>query len=162
MNLKSKKKYVLHFDEIIANKIHVFGELLFIELNDFVAKTLKPDLIVIEDDITTERYDIVIKYFDLSKLIGIHTHRILDDLNEKKSISEIKFPHLISRAIQKICNTVHWKPEKFIEDIVTRKINDMVKAIKNGKYDFLAAYLDSDLLEIVKLINQIYKKSIKC
>lgn len=157
--LKTHRKFSLHFEDDITNNIYALREVLAMDLNEFMEKTLKPDLYAIEADITSERCNIIIQYFDLSKLTGIYTHRINDNITEKKSIIEIKLPLLMSRTIHKICETIHWKPERLIEDIVSRKINDIVKAIKNEKYDFLTIYLDSDLTEIAKLINKIYKKS---
>ncbi|MFX1451646.1 MAG: hypothetical protein ACFFCM_12425 [Promethearchaeota archaeon] len=159
--LKTQRKFSLHFEDDIVNNIYALREVLAMGLNEFMEKTLKPDLFAIEADITSEKYDIVIQYFNLSRLIGIHTHRINNDIAKKKNIIEIKFPLLMSRTIHKISDTIHWKPERFIEDVVSRKINEIVEDMKNRNYDFLTIYLDSDLTEIVKLINQIYKKDIK-
>lgn len=157
--LKTQRKFSLHFEDDIANKIYALREVLAMDLNEFIEKTLKPDLYTIEADITSEKYDLIIQYYNLSKLTGIPHNGLNDDRTEKKNIIEIKLPLLISRTIHKICNTVHWKPERFIEDIISSKINEIVEAIKSRNYNFLSIYLDSDLSEIAKLINKIYKKS---
>lgn len=155
-----KKRFILHFDRNTARKIHSFCKAFYIVINDFIVKTVGSDLFAIEDDIDAERYELFIDYFNLSELGGLPENKDIQEAQDKKSIITVKFPHLISLAIKNVCKAIHWKPEGFIEGIVSRIINRIIDDIKNHKYDFFDIYLHSELTDIVKSINLIYEKDL--
>ncbi|MCP6718674.1 MAG: hypothetical protein KJI71_00395 [Patescibacteria group bacterium] len=91
---------------------------------------------------------------------GLPGDKVIQEAQDKECIITAKFPHLVSLAIENICKAIHWKPEAFIEGIVSKMINSIIDDIKKYKYGFLDLYKHSEFSKIVKAVNLIYKKKL--
>ena len=148
-----KKRYKLHFDEEIAERVQMFCEIFNVKLNKFIVNTVIYYLYVIEDDIESNEKTLIGRYYDVSKLVGSQpidtTHKNFERHNEIK----VEFPLSIFKAIENICDNISLTPEEFIEDTVNWSINDIIENIKKGRYHFLDKY--KDFSKITKSIQQL-------
>ncbi len=150
---ENKMRFSLRFSKEIIRKIRVFCESFFIELNEFVINTISYDLYDIREDIKSNKFDLIGRYYDVSKLAGIQPPDIPHELSEKKSIINAEIPTSISKAVEDLCNEIHSTPEEFMEDIMKWSIKDIVGQIKKGEFEFLDKY--KDFSKIAKSIDQI-------
>lgn len=150
---KHKKRYKLHVDEKIAERIQIFCEIFNIKLNKFVVDTVIYYLYVIEDDIESNENAIIGKFYDISKLVGGQPIDTTHKNFEKYDEINVEFPFSIFEVIEIICDDIPLTPEEFIEDTVTWTIKDIIENITKGRYHFLDKY--KDFSKIAKSIQQL-------
>lgn len=155
---ENKKRFTLRFSEDTIRRIRVFCESFFIELNEFIANTIRYYLYTIGEDIESNEFDLIGRYYDISKLVGMQPLDIPHEISEKKSTINTEIPPLISKAVEDLCNEIPSTPEEFIEDIVKWSIDDIINKIKKDEYDFLDKYKDLSIVQ--KSIQQIYEKKL--
>lgn len=98
-------------------------------------------------------------YFDVSRLIIGQPRIKTNKKTEKGTPIEIKFPHLVSVAVEYLCDIIPLTPEIFIVDIVTEKINLLLNNIEDNCYEFLNSY--KDFSKFIKAVDKIHKNDIK-
>ena len=150
---ENKMRFSLRFSKEIIRKIRVFCESFFIESNEFVINTISYYLYDIREDIGSNKFDLIGRYYDVSKLVGIQPFNTSHEISEKKSSINVEIPPLISKAVEDLCNEIHSTPEEFMEDIMKWSINNIVGQIKKGEFEFLDKY--KDFSKIAKSIDQI-------
>ena len=82
----------------------------------------------------------------------------IESSNEEANNHQIvkaKIPYLFSEIVKKICEIIQQTPAEFIGQEITWRINEIMKQIEDGYYDFLGNYIDFS--EITELISRIYK-----
>lgn len=165
--IKNKNKYILHFAEDTERKIKVLCETFSIELNVFIINTVGYFLYNIEDDIDSNKYDLTGSYYDVSKLIDDRSVVKNPPVkSEKKYPLEINFPQLILDAIRIYCDEIPLTVEEFIQDTLEWYVDDLVRKVKKGEFDFLEKFkdfskvqesiqkiTDSNLLKKLKTLN---------
>lgn len=104
---QENKIYKIFFDKDTVGKIQVSWESIFIEISDFIVKTVISELYPILDDIEDKDYDIIGRYFNLSKLVSNQSEKNTNNKSEKTSMIEANFHILISKVIEIICDTIH-------------------------------------------------------
>ena len=95
----------------------------------------------------------------MSKLVSGQPHDIPDKKPEKDIKVEAKFPLLVSKAIEYLCDIIPLTPEEFIVDIVTEKLNLLIDNIEENCYEFLTKY--KDFSKFIKSVEKIHKNDIK-
>ncbi len=147
------KRYILHFNKKTAEKIRLFCEVFYLDTSYFIVKTLIPELYFIQEDMEEDR-EVFAGYFDLEKFTE-NNHRIKKPKITKKDCEfEAEFHPLVAKPIEQYCEKIRWTPEKFIENIIEYKINDLFSNIKRHNFQFIEIYFD--LSEIIKAIDEIY------
>ena len=152
------KRYKLHFDQVISEKIQDFCRIFKVKLNKFIVNSVGCYLYDIEDDIYSKEYDLIGRYFDVSKLVTIKPVDDNHETTEKNITIETDIPPLISKAIKHICDEIPLVQEEFIEDTVSWTIKDVLNKIKEDDYRFLGKY--KDFSKISKTIDQIYEEGL--
>jgi len=155
-SLESRISYKLYFDEGTDGKIRMFCEVFNIELNNFIVNTVKSYLYEIGNDLGDGDYDTIGKYYAVSKLVGVQPRNMPHKEPEKNIKVEAEFHHLISEAIEYVCDEIPKTPEKFIVDIINGEIDILIDIVKEGGYDFLATY--KNFSKIVKSIQRIHEE----
>ena len=122
-------------------------------------KSVRDDLFVIVDNIEEEGCDAVGEYFNLSKLVSGQPHNNINKKSGKGITVEAKFPLLVSKAIEYLCDIIPLTPEEFIVDIVTEKLNLLIDNIEENCYEFLTKY--KDFSKFIKSVDKIHKNDIK-
>ena len=156
--LAGNKRYKLHFDQVISGKIRDFCEIFKVKLNKFIVSSVGCYLYDIEDDIYSKEYNLIGRYFNISKFVAIQSVDNNHEITEKNIIIEAEFPTLISKAIEYICDEIPLVQEEFIEDTVSWTIENVFKKIKEDDYRFLGKY--KDFSKITKTVNQIYEEDL--
>ncbi len=146
------RRYTLRFDMRTAEKIRLFCEVFYLDTSYFIVKTLIPELFFIQEDMEEDR-EVFASYFDLEKFTENHHLIHTPKVTRKNCVFEAEFHPLVAKPIEQYCEKIHWKPEKFIVNIIEYKIKDLFSDIKRHNFQFIGIYFDFS--EIIKSINEI-------
>ena len=155
---ENKMRFSLRFSKEIIRKIRVFCESFFIELNEFVINTIRYYLYDIRDDIESNKFDLIGRYYDASKLVGIQPPEIPQEILKKNCTVNVESPPLISKTVEDLCKEIPPTPEEFIEDLMKWSIDDIMNKIKKSEFEFLDKY--KDFSKVQKSIQQIFEKNL--
>ena len=147
------KRYILHFNKEIAEKIRLFCEVFFLNTSYFIEKTVATELFSIQCDLEGD-LDMFIGYFDTSKLRGDPNKLPKQKVTKNNCEIECELHPLIAKPIEELCEKIHWTPEEFIANVMRYKMIHIFNDLKKGENEFITIYFD--LKQISKSIDDIY------